>query len=173
MKKVTTKKPEYKVENRGIVKTSEGYVLIEEILLTNELKQHIKSTNKLFYKMYSKSKYIYMDANKDEIVDIEKYYGCKFINTRNIDSIEFLESDFFKKNHTSIIMAIMYAFNEKNLFDLNNRKDYELLKSREFLTSDFAKKNYEIIFNTLNDIITARENSKKDDKGRSKILERN
>jgi len=160
-----------KIVNRCIVKTSNDYKLIEEIYNSKEVRKYTKKNDKNFYKLYLGSNYIYRDANTKEVLNIEDYENCLFVNTRNMCCFEFINSDFFKENHREILLYIMHINHYNNLIEVCNT-NYEELKSPEFLTSYFARNHYKEIFETLDQIIINKENKKQSCNVKRKVLNR-
>ncbi|MBE6153142.1 MAG: hypothetical protein E7166_02790 [Firmicutes bacterium] len=160
------------VVNRCFIKKDNEYFIIEEMNNSKEVRKFTKKIDRNLHKLYLSSNYIYRDARTDEIVDITNFENCLFINTRNICDIEFLQSEFFKKNHAEILMTIMIINKARKIIDVNDVSNYKLLRSKDFLTSDFVKDNIKDIFDTLNNILIEKETSA-EIKTKRKLLNRN
>lgn len=163
MKNTDNKKALFKkkIVNTALVKKNNKYFLIEELLKSNEISQYMKKNEPMFYRLYQGCGNIYIDANTNEIIDISDYENCMFVNTRNMYSEEFLNSEFFNKYHLEIVLNIMHIKGQKKLFDLRDKTNYKPLETADFLTCEFSRMHYQEIFDTLDDISLKKEASKK------------
>ena len=162
-----------KITNTTIVEKNGKYFLIEEIKNSRKVSKLLKENYPKLHKDYKFEPFVYKNNNTDVFVDIANFEGCKFVNIRNITSIEFFESEFFQKYKEKIvnlISNIAYKKGAKYYRCTTTTSVYDILETKEFLTSEFAKKHYKEIFNTIDSIIEEREQRKKFEDKNKQVL---